>query len=96
MKTAVTSTSLRSYESLKASGFCGQHATIVSHMQKGRLYSRRQLAKLTGLETSSVAGRVNELIEQGQVVVCGTIKCPHTQRTVEAVKLAGEQMELLA
>ena len=95
MKTAVTRTSLRSYDLLKASGFCGQHAAIVSHMQKGQLYSRRQLAKLTGLETSSVAGRINELIEQGQVVVTGTLVCPLSHRHVEAVKLADEQMELL-
>ena len=58
MKTAATLTSVRSYDLLKASGFCGQHAAIVSHMHKGQLYSRRQLAKLTGLETSSVARRV--------------------------------------
>lgn len=96
MKTAVARSSLRSYDFLKASGFCGQHAAIVSHMQRGQLYSRRQLATLTGLETSSVAGRVNELLEQGQVVVCGTLVCPLSLRHVEAVKLADAQLEFWA
>lgn len=73
MRTAVTETSIRSYDALKASGFKGQHAAIVSHMERGHIYSRRQLAMLTGLETSAVAGRCNELIEDGQIMVCGHI-----------------------
>ncbi len=93
MKTAVTETSLRSYDALKASGFKGQHAAIVSHMERGQIYSRRQLANLTGLETSAVAGRCNELIADGQLQVCGHIHCPITGRTVEGVKLAEAQME---
>jgi len=96
MKTAVTCTSLRSYDALKASGFKGQHAAIVSHMERGQIYSRRQLASMTGLETSSIAGRCNELIEEGLLVVCGTMRCPITGRNVEAVKLAERQMELLS
>jgi len=95
MKTAVTESSIRSYDALKASGFKGQHAAIVSHMDKGKIYSRRQLAGLTGLETSAVAGRCNELIDEGLIVVCGHIRCPITNRTVEAIKLAESQMELM-
>lgn len=95
MKTAVSLTSIKSYDTLKASGFCGQHAAIVSRMERGRMYSRRQIAVMTGLETSAVAGRVNELIEDDQIVVCGHIKCPLTGRQVEAVKLAEAQMELM-
>ena len=96
MKTNVSQTSIRSYDALKSSGFKGQHAAVVSHMEAGRIYSRRQIAKLTGLETSAVAGRCNELLEAGQIVVCGHIRCPITGRQVEAVKLAGAQLELLA
>jgi hypothetical protein len=95
MRTAVAETSIRSYDALKASGFKGQHAAIVSHMERGQIYSRRQLAMLTGLETSAVAGRCNELIEDGQIMVCGHIRCPITGRTVEAVKLAEAQMEFV-
>jgi len=95
MKSAVSQTSLSSYDALKSSGFRGQHAAIVSRMQPSRLYSRRQLAVLTGLETSSVAGRVNELLKGSQLEVCGTIKCPLTGKTVEAVKLVSMQRELM-
>ena len=95
MRTAVNETSIRGYDALKASGFKGQHAAIVSHMEPGQIYSRRALAKLTGLETSAVAGRCNELLAEGSIVVCGHIRCPITGRTVEAVKLAEKQMELL-
>lgn len=95
MKTNVAKTSIRSYDALKASGFTGQHASIVSRMERGAIYSRRQISKLTGLETSTVAGRVNELIEDGQIIVCGTIRCPHSGRHVEAVKLVDAQMELM-
>lgn len=95
MKTAVTESSIKSYDALKASGFKGQHAAIVSHMERGQIYSRRQLATMTGLETSAVAGRVNELLAEGQIVVCGFIKCPMTGRTVEAIKLAERQLDLV-
>ena len=95
MKTAVTETSIRSYHDLRADGFKGQHQTILDKMVMGRIYSRRQLAKLTKLETSAVAGRCNELIALELIVVCGHIKCPITHRQVEGVKLVGQQQELL-
>lgn len=94
MKTAVTDTSIESYDALKGSRMSGQHAAILAHMQPGRLYSRRLIATLTGLETSAVAGRVNELIAAGQVVVSGTQACPITGRNVEAIRLADKQLEL--
>jgi len=73
MKTNVAKTSIRSYDTLKASGFTGQHAAIVSRMERG----------------------VNELVEDGQIIVCGNIKSPHSGRQVEAVKLVDAQMELM-
>jgi hypothetical protein len=93
MKTAVTKSSLRSYDALKASGFKGQHAAILSHMEKGVIYTRRQLAGMTGLETSAVAGRCNELLADKQIVICGHVRCPISNRVVEAVKLASAQLE---
>ena len=95
MKTAVTQTSLHSYDALKASGFKGQHSAICSRMERGKVYSRRQVAKVCGLETSTVAARVNDLVKFGQVVEVGTIKCPITGKHVGAIKLADAQGELL-
>ena len=96
MKTNVQRTSIESYDALKVSGFKGQHAAILSHMTRGRIYSRRQLAKLSGLETSTMAARCHELVESKQVVVCGTIRCPITQVHVQGVKLAESQLELVS
>lgn len=95
MKTNVSLTSIKSYDALKSSGFKGQHAAIVSHMEPGRIYSRRQIAKLTGLETSAVAGRVFELIEDGVLVESGTIVCPLTGKHVKGVAVVETQMDLL-
>lgn len=96
MKTAVAHSSINAHDAMQGTGFAALQALILARMKPGRLYSRRQLAQMTSLETSTVAGRVNELIELEAIVVCGTIKCPITHRNVEAIKRADEQMELLA
>jgi hypothetical protein len=96
MKTNVSMTSIKSYDALKASGFKGQHAAIVSHMEPEKVYTRRQIATMTGLETSAVAGRCNELVADGVLTPCGAVRCPITGRHVEGLKVAEAQMELLA
>ena len=95
MKTNMATTSLRPYKALKASGFKGQKAAIVSHMEPETVYSRRQLAQMTGLETSAVAGRCNALVAEGVLVDCGKIKCPVSGELVTGIKVAEAQMELL-
>lgn len=95
MRTAVTQSSIHSYDALRANGFKGQHQAILAVMEPGRIYSRRQLANLAGLETSACSGRCNELIVLERIEVCGCIKCPLTNRLVEGVKLVSQQQELL-
>ena len=95
MKTAVTSSTLHAHDAMAGTGFAALQALILSRMKPGQLYSRRQLAQMTRLETSTVAGRCNELIKIGAIDVCGTICCPLTKRHVEALKRADEQLELL-
>jgi hypothetical protein len=94
MKTDLASSSLAVFDAMKGAGFAAMQALILAKMKHGRLYSRRQLAKLTKMETSSVSGRVNELIQSGAIKVCGTIRCPITGRNVEGIKRADEQKEL--
>ena len=94
MRTAVTPSSIAAYYDHKANRFAGQHGIILAVMRPGKLYSRRQIAKATRLETSTVAGRVNELLESGQLEVCGRVCCPLSGRQVEAVKLVAAQMEI--
>ena len=64
-------------------------------MRFGQMYSRRQVARLCGLETSTSAARFNALIAAGQVEVCGRIKDPITGVSVEAVAKVARQMELV-
>lgn len=88
MKTNVTQTSIEAYHDISSSGVAGAcHQKLLNAMQTGKTYTRRQLARLTGLETSCVAGRVNELIKAGLVGKQGKTTCPITKRNVEAVSL---------
>ena len=96
MKIAVSSTTLASYDQMNGAGFGALQSLILARMKPGQLYSRRQLAQMTRLETSTVAGRVNELISRDVLEVVGTIKCPVTQRNVEAVKRTDVQMALFS
>ena len=95
MKTAVTITSLLSYDALRSIGLARCHASIIEAMTPGKLYSRRELAVLTGLETSSVAGRVNELVAADMLEVVGKQRCARTGRVVEVVRRVAAQMELV-
>ena len=96
MKTAVAHSSLQTHDALRGAGFAALQELILARMKPGRMYSRRQIAQLAHLETSTTAGRVNELIALGAIAVCGTIKCPMTGRSVEGIRRAGHQLELLA
>ena len=71
-------------------------ALILHVMAHGKAYSRRQLSIITGLETSCIAGRVNELVKDGLIEEIGQMHCPVTGRMVDAIALSPEQMELAA
>lgn len=97
MKTAVAHTSLMAFDHLKATGGIEpKQRKILEAMRPGFLYSRRQISVITGLETSCVSARVNALIYYGLIDVCGHIKCPITNKLVEAIKLSADQKELFA
>ena len=63
-------------------------------MKPGQLYSRRELATALGMETSTMAARMNALIADKRCEVSGHFKCPILGRTVESVKLVAKQLEL--
>lgn len=93
MRTAVTSTSRDAYHALEhTSAQCNR---ILNAMRAGVLYTRRQVASLCGLETSTSAARFNALIAAGQVQVVGRIKDPQTGKSVEAVAKVATQMEFM-
>ena len=87
MRTDVADTSLEAYDALKTSPILGKkQKQILDAMQTKRAYTRRELSRLCNMETSSVAGRVNELIFMRYVEVVGRKECPITHKLVEAVQ----------
>jgi len=95
MKTAVSQSSLHAHDSMAVTGFAELQSRILACMAPGKLYSRRELAKLAGLETSTTAGRCHELLAIGAIEACGVIRCRVTNRHVHGLKRADEQLELL-
>ena len=85
MKTNVAASSISTYQDIRPiiTGEC--YRKILQAMSPGLTYTRKQIARLTGLETSCVAGRVNELIETDQISLTGSVKCPITNRTVQGI-----------
>jgi len=57
---------------------------ILDNMWHGERYTRRELAQLTGLETSNVSGRINSMLDV-VVRVDGIKKCSISGRHVEAL-----------
>lgn len=89
MLTNVRTTSISAYRQIKTTGQLGRQCqAILDHIQPGRDYSLRELATLTGFETSSVSGRVNDMKEIGLLVECDKRKCHVTGRTIRPVKRA--------
>lgn len=76
----------------------GNHALIrqriVAFVAAAGSTTRRAIAEGLGLETSCVAGRVNELVADGALVEFGLEPCPVTGRRVHWLRLP--QMEQAA
>jgi Fic family protein len=87
MLSNVTETSLDAFAELKQSGeLQDQQRKIISVMQPERTYTRRSLAALAKLETSTASARINSLLDT-HIVVVGKTKDPLTRKTVEALQL---------
>ena len=83
---SVAQTSINAYKEHRAAGKVGQQAqSILDSMDSGFGYSRRELAKKTGLELSSVCGRVNELLSLGLLVEGEKRRCLITNKTIAPV-----------
>jgi len=86
MKTNVKKTSIKAYNSLKISSLLGHMQLVVlNSMRKNKIYTRKEIAHKLNIETSTIAGRMNELIEKGFVFVVGKKRCPISHKTVEAI-----------
>jgi len=85
MRTQVKETSFDAFYHLKATrALQAREQKILDNMWHGERYTRRELAQLTGLETSCVAGRINSMLDV-VVRIDGTKKCSISGRNVEAL-----------
>jgi hypothetical protein len=84
----VASTSIEAYIEHKDTGKLGKQASnILEKMVPAKDYSRKELARLTGFELSSICGRVNELLEMGMLEELAPRKCSITGKNIHPVKL---------
>jgi predicted HTH transcriptional regulator len=87
MLSNVTETSLDAFAELKKSSTLqDQQRQIIDVMQPQHTYTRRALAALAKLETSTASARINSLLDT-HIVVVGKTKDPLTRKTVEALQL---------
>ena len=83
---SVAQTSIDAYKEHRAKGKVGSQAmSLFDAMQFHEDYSRRELAGLTGLELSSICGRVNEMLQIGMLKEVSPRKCKVTGKTVKPV-----------
>lgn len=95
MKTNVARTSLRAYDSIRPHTTAFYQNLIYDHMRPGKLYTRKQLARLCKLESNQITGRVKEMLEAETLEVFGTMICPITGKEVQAVRIKPAQLDLL-
>lgn len=89
MLTNVTETSRQAYAEHRASGLVtASQQKVLEVMRHGRDYSLSELSAMTGIEKSSVSGRINELLASGQVVISRMRTCKVTGKKVRATKKA--------
>lgn len=87
MLTNVSTTSADTYHSLRRDGsLTRQQAQIMAVIVHGRDYSGREIARLAGLDTSTVAGRLFDLVEAGVLEVAPVRPCAHSGRNVAPVR----------
>jgi hypothetical protein len=48
-------------------------------------YSRREIVQITGLELSSVCGRINEMLQSGMLKEVSQRKCKVTGKTIKPI-----------
>lgn len=94
MKTNVQATSLDAYDAIKSSPkLQAQQIKILAQMQHNRIYTRRELAALARMETSTASARINSLLDD-YIEVDGVKKDPLTGKNVQALRLKLAQVDM--
>lgn len=84
----MTTTSIEAYEKINKDGTVGQQAAEILNflIGQGSPMTNKEIQQETGLEISSVSGRVNDLKKHGKVEVVGKRPCNVTGNTATIVK----------
>jgi hypothetical protein len=83
---SVAETSIIAYKEHKATGKVGSQAMRIFEAIGFDIdYSRREIVQATGLELSSVCGRVNEMLQVGMLKEVSARKCKITGKTIKPV-----------
>jgi hypothetical protein len=83
----IADTSVTAYREHRDTGKLGRQASFILEQMGDKTYSRRELARHTGLELSSVCGRVNELLAIGLLEEVDSRRCSITGKTIHPVRL---------
>jgi hypothetical protein len=87
MRTRMTESSLDAFHDLKQSSTLqDQQRKIINVMKPAVTYTRRSLAALAMLETSTASARINAMLDT-HIVVVGKVRDPLTKKTVEGLQL---------
>ncbi len=90
-----TKTSINAYYNYAISQESTQFEKILAVMNPQKSYTRRELHHLTGIETSTIAARVNSLIKQEKIKKNGKKICPFTNIEVQSLaKVVKEPVQL--
>lgn len=87
-KTNVKETSIMAFKDLKKKKALGKMQLLIyNSMSNNKLYTRKQLARLLNLDTSTMSARINELVNSNYILIVGKKICPVSNREVEALAL---------
>jgi Fic family protein len=83
---SVAETSVMAYKEHRSTGKVGSQAMyIFETMGFNKDYSRREIVQITGLELSSVCGRINEMLQSGMLKEVSQRKCKVTGKTIKPI-----------
>jgi predicted transcriptional regulator len=90
----VRETSTIAYRSITNSGVLGSQQNQIIHFLRFNKvqnpdwnFTRKEISKILDIEINAISGRVNELVQSGEIVEDERRPCSHTNRLVTPVRL---------
>lgn len=96
MRIAQTKTAREAYRALQRERkLQPMQERILACFFGGGCYTRKQLRRMTGMELSSVCGRVASLIASGHLRIVGEVRDPETGKMQELIGLRRGMVEFV-